>query len=475
MTTIKKLYLHKIITSVIGCMFVIYSTNAANVSARGAQRATQTAARANIQKSTAKTPATDTTTTATTAKTESEPKTTIKNKSSQFDDILSEIKEIEDISIDQDLAAKIKQQRDAFNAESTKETTATKFETALTTKKNDCDQKLRACMKSKCGEDFTKCAGDTDTIWGDKLDLCRQKITCTGTEYNLFTREIKADRDSNQQLTAYQSIVNCGNTYNNCIITQCGTTFSNCLGKSASDNAIKTCEKIANECKQHDSGMPARAMEVIGNLRVNAEESITRDEQRLYDLRDKMRETCEHLGALFDDRTLDCIYSIQFRGGENDELFASKKAYAGSSFNCDADWFGVDVTTFMENAARLTRSQKSASSAAMGAGIGVGVGAATSGAIDRATDRAKAERALGQELCEQNGKGTWNKATNTCKCSNPDYKFDKEKGCMNKEQERQKKLCTSTKGGWTDDNECQCEAGKRFDTGRGCITVQTTE
>jgi hemolysin activation/secretion protein len=149
MTTIKKLYLHKIITSVIGCMFVIYSTNAANVSARGAQRATQTAARANIQKSTAKTPATDTTTTATTAKTESEPKITIKNKSSQFDDTLSEIKEIEDISIDQDLAAKIKQQRDAFNTESTKETTATKFETALTTKKNDCDQKLRACMKSK--------------------------------------------------------------------------------------------------------------------------------------------------------------------------------------------------------------------------------------------------------------------------------------------------------------------------------------
>ena len=182
-------------------------------------------------------------------------------------------------------------------------------------------------MKTKCGEDFTKCAGDTDTIWGDKLDLCRQGITCTGTEYNLFTKEIKADRDLNQQLAGYKSIVDCGNRYNDCIITQCGTTFSNCLGKSAGDTAIKKCEKIANECKQQDSGMPARAMEVMGNLRVNAEELVARDEQRLYDLRDKMRETCGRLGALFDDRTLDCVYSINFYGGENGDLMASKKAY----------------------------------------------------------------------------------------------------------------------------------------------------
>ena len=98
------------------------------------------------------------------------------------------------------MAEKIKKQREALNTQANKEITSEKTKKALATGQNDCDQKLRACMKTKCGEDFTKCAGDTDTIWGDKLDLCRQNITCTGTEYNLFTREIKADRDLNQQL-----------------------------------------------------------------------------------------------------------------------------------------------------------------------------------------------------------------------------------------------------------------------------------
>ena len=406
MTTNKKLFLHKILTSVIGCMFVIYSANAANVSSRGSQRATQAAARANTQKATATTKTAEKTITpkATTTKSaieqQLEEKLVIENKSSQFDDILIEVGEAQNTDSDNDLAEKIRKQREAFNAQSAKEVATTKTKTALATGKNDCDQKLRACMKTKCGEDFTKCAGDTDTIWGDKLDLCRQNITCTGTEYNLFTKEIKADRDLNQQLAGYKSIVDCGNKYNDCIITQCGTTFTNCLGKSAGDSAIKKCEKIANECKQQDSGMPARAMEVMGNLRVNAEEIVARDEQRLYDLRDKMRETCQRLGALFDDRTLDCVYSIQFRGGENGDLMASKKAYAGTSFNCDADWFGVDVTTFMENAARLTKSTKSATSAALGAGIGVGVGALTSGAIGRAMDTHKAKKELDEA---QNG------------------------------------------------------------------------
>ncbi len=398
MTTNKKLYLHKILTSVIGCMFVIYSANATSVSSRGGQRATQAAARANTQKvSTTKT-VEKKSTTKTVAKTdieqELEEKLVIENKSSQFDDFLIEVAETQNADSDQDLAEKIRKQREAFNAQSAKDVAITKTKTALSTGKNDCDQKLRACMKTKCGEDFTKCAGDTDTIWGDKLDLCRQGITCTGTEYNLFTQEIKADRDLNQQLAGYKSIVDCGNRYNDCIITQCGTTFSNCLGKSAGDAAIKKCEKIANECKQQDSGMSARVAEVMGNLRVNAEELIARDEQRLYDLRDQMRATCQRLGALFDDRTLDCVYSIEFHGGESGDLMASKKAYAGTSFNCDADWFGVDVTTFMENAARLTKSTKSATSAALGAGVGVGVGALTSGAIGRAMDTAKAKKEL---------------------------------------------------------------------------------
>ena len=407
MTTNKTHFLHNVLTSVFGCLLVLCvtttDTNAASAPVRKNARTTPQVA---VRAKTTATKTTDTTTKKTTSTTKetvttksvettnSKPDIAVLNKSSEFDAILAETTEFENNSSDDELAEKIRKQREAFNTQSAKDAATTKTQTTLSTGKNDCDQKLRACMQSKCGEDFTGCAGDTDTIWGNKLDLCRQNITCTGTEYNLFTQEIKADRDLNQQLAGYKSIVDCGNRYNDCIITQCGTTFSNCLGKSAGDAAIKKCEKIANECKQQDSGMPARAMEVMGTLRVNAEELVARDEQHLYELRDKMRETCGRLGALFDDRTLDCVYSINFYGGENGDLMASKKAYAGTSFNCDADWFGIDVTTFMENAARLTKSTKSATSAALGAGVGVGVGAVTSGAISRAIDTYKAKKEL---------------------------------------------------------------------------------
>lgn len=426
----------------------------------------------------------------------------IENKASQFDEILGEMNSELVDSGDSELAEKIKKQRAAFNAQAARDTVATQTKAAMSSGKNDCDQKLRACMKSKCGEDYSKCAGDTDTSWGDKMDLCRMDTTCTGEEYRLFTTEIKADRDMNAKLSLYTSIVDCGNKYNDCIITECGQTFTKCLGKSAGDAAVQKCSKIAQNCKEQDSGLPSRVMEVFGNLRGNAEQAIVRDEKRLYELRDAMRDTCDRLGAMFDERSLDCVYTVNFYAGEDGDLYASKKAYAGSTFNCTQEWFGVDITTFMENAFRLTRSQSSASSAALGAGVGMGVGALTSGAIDRAVDRAKAERALGQELCEQNGKGTWQKAINKCKCKNDNHTFDEEQGCIedakkvekakereekdkeraqnkaDREQQRKdkeknkrlKQLCKG-KGTWNEDTAtCVCnKAGQTFDETKGCI------
>lgn len=486
MKTNKTHFFKYISAGIISCavtLCIFGDASAAGVASRNTQRASAAAAGRAQQKKTsvvmttaapsAQDIATAPDTTATVEpepELEPEPEIIVENKSSQFSDFMSENLNIATDDTDSELAEKIRQQRAAFNAQSAKDAVATKTKSALAGGKNECDQKLRACMKSKCGDDYSKCAGDTDTTWGDKMDACRRDITCTGEEYRLFSIEIKADRDMNAKLSQYKSIVSCGNKYNDCIITQCGKTFEKCLGKSAGDSAIEKCKKIANECREQDSGMPSRAMEVMGNLRTNAEELIARDEKRLYELRDAMRSTCEQFGAMFDERTLDCVYTINFYGGENGDLMASKKAYAGSSFNCDANWFGIDVTTFMENAFRLTRSQTSASAAALGGGIGIGVGAVTSGAIDRAVDRHKAENALEKELCEQNGTGTWNKVTNTCKCADPDKKFDNEHGCINQEQERQKKLCESTDGIWNNDkNECSCEGNKTFDTGKGCI------
>ena len=320
----------------------------------------------------------------------------IEDKTSQFDDIFSESIS-ENSTADTSLADKIRAQRAALDAADAINNAKDQAQRALSGGANACDSGLRTCMKKKCGDDFSKCAGDGDTIWGDKMDSCRRDLPCTGHEYQLLSAEIKADRDINAQLSLYNSIVDCGNQYNDCIVTQCGTTFTKCLGKSAGDKAISACAKIAKSCTEQDSGLSARAMEAFGNLRGNAEIMVKRDEERLYELRDKMSETCNRLGAAFDERTLDCVYTVNFYAGEDGTLYASKKRYAGSTFDCTPNWFGIDVTTFMENAMRLTREQTSASSAMLGSGLGMAAGAITSGAIDRATDTHKAKKALKKE------------------------------------------------------------------------------
>lgn len=322
-----------------------------------------------------------------------EEETIIEDKTSQFDEVLDDISSSGDDG-STSLADKIRAQRAALDAQDKISTASQQIQSAMASGKNACDQNLRACMQEKCGKDYSKCAGDTDTLWGDKMDACRRDLPCTGEEYRLFATEIKADRDMNARIAGYNSIIECGNTYNECIFTECGTTFAKCLGKTAGDKAIQKCEKIAKNCREQDSGLSARMMSAFGAVRQDAERAVQRDEKRLYELRDAMASTCKRLGAMFDERTLDCVYTVNFYAGEKNTLYASKKAYAGGTFSCDQNWFGVDITTFKENAFRATREQSSATSALMGAGVGTAVGSITSGAIDRAIDRSKAEKAL---------------------------------------------------------------------------------
>ena len=324
---------------------------------------------------------------------EPEPEIIIEDKTSQFDEFMADSTPTTDTS-SESLAAQIRAQRAALDAADAASAAANQMATARASGQNACDANLRECMKQKCGNDYSKCAGDTDTMWGTKMDACRRDLPCSGHEYALFSAQIKADRDMNARIASYNSIVDCGNRYNNCIVTECGQKFTKCLGKRAGDAAISKCEKIAKTCTQQDSGLASRTLNVFGTLRVDAEKQVAADEKRLYELRDKMRDTCGRLGAMFDERTLDCVYTVNFFAGEDNTLYASKKAYAGSTFSCDQNWFGVDITTFKENAFRLTRTQTSATSALMGSGIGMATGAITSGAIDRAIDRHKAEKAL---------------------------------------------------------------------------------
>lgn len=319
----------------------------------------------------------------------------IENKSSQFDTSLN----TSSTSTERDLGAEnmaemIRRQRAALDARDASDTATKSAAASLASGHSACDIGLRECMKQKCGDDYSKCKGDGDTAWGDKMDACRRNVNCTGKQYNMFAAEIKADRDMNAKLSAYTKIINCGNEYNDCIVKQCGVNYSKCLGKTAGDAAIAACGTIAKNCTQEDSGLASRTMSVFGTLRQDAEKQIVKDEQKLYAMRDQMRSQCQRLGAMFDERSLVCVYTVNFFAGNSTTPTASKKAYAGSAFDCTQDWFGIDVTTFKENAYRYTRSQTSASSALMGSGLGIGVGAVASGMIDRAVDRKKANDAL---------------------------------------------------------------------------------
>lgn len=329
----------------------------------------------------------------------------IENKARQFDDILSESSENKSQSSKNELAEQIRRQREAIEARENAAVAESKTKGALVSGQNACDMGLRKCMQDKCGSDFTKCALDGDTILGDKMNSCRRDITCTGEEFKLFTNEIKEDLAMNVKLSSYTKVIDCGNQYNNCIQTECGATFNKCLGKSAGDRAVDKCSTIAKNCAEQDSGMVARIGTVFGKLRENAEKEVKADEERMYKLRDLMRAQCTRLGAAFDERSFDCVYTVNFFAGDDQRIpKATRKRYAGDTFVCMQEWFGINVTTYKENAYRETRAQSAASSAMLGSGLGTAAGLISSGAIDRALKTQKAKKDYKKECKSQGGK-----------------------------------------------------------------------
>ena len=364
----------------------------------------------------------------------------IENKTSQFDTILDNASQSNTDAAASSLAEMVRAQRAALDATSLTTTKATQ-----TAQINACDTGLRSCMTDKCGKNFAKCSSDDDTIFGTKLDACRRSLTCTANEFKLFATEIKADRAQAIKLKAFNDILDCGNEYDQCILNQCGTTYAKCIGKRDGDTAISKCSSIANRCREMDNGLPNRAMSVFATLRQNAERQITTDEKQLYTMRDNMRSICQRIGAMFDDRSLDCVYTVNFYAGEDSTLYASKKLYAGSTFDCTPNWFGIDVTTFMDNAYRRTREQTSASSAMLGSGVGVAVGSLTSGAIDRAIDTKKADNALERAKCEQREDGAWKWNSFLGKCVE-DKTEEKEAKKQARQQQRAEDKATGNTG-----------------------------
>lgn len=338
----------------------------------------------------------------------------VDNKASMFQDVLSEIGASTTDRAAQERADMIRRQREQLMQQDAQSTAGTTNMGSA----NACDAGLRQCMMEKCGDGFTKCANDSTVIWNTKIDSCRNKTKCSAHEYTLLAPEILADRDLNVQLSHYDAVIKCGNNYNKCIFGECGTTLEKCLSKKDGDAAISKCATIANECKSMDNGLASRTMNVFGDLRKIASARVPKDEKRLYELRDLMRAQCNRLGAAFDERTLDCVYTVSFFAGEDRTLMASKKLYPAQSFQCNPNWFGIDITTFRENAYRLTRSQRSASSAMLGAGVGTAAGLIASGAIDRAIKTQRTEKAVKEE-CESHTGYKWNGKDCVDKDGNP--------------------------------------------------------
>lgn len=403
------------------------------------------------------------------------PESIIENKSSQFEVTLASASTTATDTNATSLAEMVRAQRAALDAASNAFANAKTLQTGLAGK-NNCDVNLRTCMTEKCGTLFTGCASDTDTMFGTKLDSCRRNTNCSANEFSQLSAEIKADRTANIKLKSFNDILACGQDYDSCIIEQCGTTYANCLGKSASDTAISKCASIANRCKSLDNGLASRTMNVFGTLRQSAEKQISIDEQKLYALRDQMKSACARLGAMFDERTLDCVYTVNFRAGDDATLYASKKLYAGDTFDCTPNWFGVDVTTFKENAYRETRAQTSASSAMLGAGAGMAVGALTSGAVGRAIETQKAKNALkaANDDSVTTDKLNTSQQPMPANTAQPDTTKEQEKKDARQEQQKQKKqqeLCDKDKyGSWSNTPEpiCRCLDDRHWN-GEKCI------
>ena len=373
--------------------------------------------------------------------TEPEEEPIITNRSSEFDVAVSSV--LESASEDNSFAEQIRKQRAALAASDASQSSQNAQKNALATNSNTCDSDLRKCMMKKCGNDFTKCALDGATIFGDKLNACRRDTECTGEEFRLFTAEIQADRDMNVRLASFDGVINCGNQYNACIVNECGTTYNKCLGKKYADAAIQKCATIAKECTESDSGLANRFGTAIGKLRENAEKEVKKDEERMYALRDMMSTNCRKLGAMFDERSFDCVFTVNFFAGKDQSVpMASRKRYAGDTFVCMQEWFGINVTTYKENAYRETRAQTGASSAMLGSGVGTAVGLITSGAIDRSLKTQKAKKDLKKE-CKSFG-GT----VKDGKCVNK--KTGREINIEEETKEKVENTPTETQGAATD-------------------------
>jgi hypothetical protein len=274
--------------------------------------------------------------------------------------------------------------------------------------KDSCDSRMRACVKKKCGERFQDCYADNETVWNMKVEPCAEDAGCNAAERAAALRELTADRQAEMKYGSFFEMQDCAEKYNKCIVQTCGgSNWTNCLSRNDSAKAILGCQPVADECRNIDSGLAARADKMLSTLRVAKEEEVARNEKRLREVIDLMTKECEEQGGTIDTRSYTCTYSVKLWVAElNDkEPMAIMTLHAGSPFQCTEQFFQTDLTTFKEDAIRLTRAQEGMGNMLLGAGGGLLAGNIASGGMGRmitaAKTKAAAKKAEKGERCAE--------------------------------------------------------------------------
>ncbi|MDR0449514.1 MAG: hypothetical protein LBG89_03610, partial [Rickettsiales bacterium] len=265
--------------------------------------------------------------------------------------------------------------------------------------KSKCETELRVCVANDCGDDMQKCMGDGDGIWSARFQKCRATTSCNGAEIGVYGDIIKEDMRVDSKLHTMQMIIEGNNMYSRCLQDNCATTqgtpmegmvgFNACVTQVRINQALDACKHIYEKFRPYDSGLQARFTTMMGQLRVEKEKRIAELQKELDEMMPQMRQECKAAGAVFDDRSGECVFTAFLSVEHDGRRFtaASKKLVPGSEYQCTDKWFGIDITTFMKNAIGLTIEQKSASAAFMGAGLGVAASVGTSMIADKLGDK----------------------------------------------------------------------------------------
>jgi hypothetical protein len=253
--------------------------------------------------------------------------------------------------------------------------------------RSKCETELNTCVIGDCGSDLQKCNDDTDAIWSARFQKCRAKTSCTGAEIGVYGDIIKEDIRVDAKISLMNLIISCNNEYSNCLQTQCATTdarsligggavvgFNGCVTQAKINSALNYCKPVYDRCRPYDSGIQARFTNMMATLRVEKEKRIAELQKELDVMLPQMRQLCRDSGASFDERSGNCVFtaflSVEAQGRRYTP--ASKMVMPGSQYQCTDQWFGVDVTQYLQNAIYSTIQQKSSVAALMGAGLGIG-------------------------------------------------------------------------------------------------------